>query len=195
MAASAAAPAPADSASASAKAKPRPSGNSTIAGVPSATASSLAEADQADSAELAATAPIFVHILFVSALLILITALIRSIRAFGRARVYGGERGSGTAETQWPTELGEEPAVVGPASTPTRIVRALFGGPPAKPPPTSLPSYTQALQQSARQQARREAAEANVPGYTAGRRGREIIGTGDAEDLEVEVRPRSPRLL
>lgn len=188
MAASAAAPAPAASASASGKAKPHPSASSSAAAAPSASASAAADSSDDDSAELAATAPIFVHVLFVSALLILVTALIRSIRAFGRARVYGRDGPQSAEAIQWPTELGEEPAVVGPASTPTRIVRALFGGPPAKPPPTSLPSYTQALQQSARQAARREAAEANVPGYTAGRRGREIIGTGDAEDLEVEVR-------
>jgi len=129
------------------------------------------------------SAPLFIHVLFIAALLVEAFGLSRSIRSLVRSILYDPN----VPESPWVvlSPIQTSPPAHSSRRT-SRIVQAIFGSPPPLPPQPSLPTYDSALQQSARQAARREAALANIPNWTNGRRGREIIGTGDVEDLELE---------
>lgn len=116
--------------------------------------------------------PAFVHTLFVAALVIELYLLWRTILGFARSLQKPADMHAMDALPDSPCAERRSP-----------LARFFLGGSPS--PATSkpvLPSYDSSLRQAARQSARRRAQAAGV---SAGRRGREWIGNGDAEDLDI----------
>lgn len=123
-----------------------------------------------NSASLAT--PAIIIVLFVLALVVLTFCLWRVVLKTGRAVIYNEPRNLALTEAHQDGTYELQPL-------PGRFAQIIFGPPPPDRRPV-LPDYESALKQAARQQARRRARELGV---SAGRRGRENIGTGDAEDL------------